>query len=55
MIASALVSVNYIDLYISHFLFDEDLPSYNEIMNTVKWGSVISRYYKETILLPGDV
>lgn len=54
MIASALASSNYIDLYISHFLFDEKLPSYSEIMHSVKWGSIISRYYEETILLPGD-
>ena len=54
MIASALSSLNYMDLYISHFLFNENLPSYNEIMNSVKWGSIISRYYEETILIPGD-
>ena len=54
MIASALSSLNYMDLYISHFLYDENLPSYNEFMNSVKWGSIISRYYEETILIPGD-
>lgn len=55
MIASALSSPNYIDLYISHFLFCKKLPSYNDIMNTVKWGSIISRYYQETTLFPGDI
>lgn len=55
MIASALSSVNYMDLYISHFLFNEVLPSYNEIMDSVKWGGIISRYYQETTLFPGDI
>lgn len=54
VIASALSSVNYMDLYISHFLFDDKLPSYDDIMKSVKWGSIISRYYEETILMPGD-
>lgn len=54
MIASALLSLNYMDLYISHFLLNENLPTYNEIMNSVKWGSIISRYYEETIFIPGD-
>lgn len=54
MIASALSSTNYMDLYVSHFLYDEKLPSYSEIMQNVKWGSIISRYYQETILLPGE-
>lgn len=54
MIASALASVNYMDLYISHFLFDEKLPLIEEMMDKVKWGSIISRYYNETIFRPGD-
>ena len=54
MIASALSSVNIMDLYISHFLLNEDLPVYNEIMKSVKWDSVVSRYYEETILFQGD-
>lgn len=49
MIASALTSVNYLDLYISHFLYNEPLPTYESIMSQVKWNSVISRYYQETI------
>lgn len=55
MIASAISSINYMDLYVSHFLFNESLPPYDEIMNSVKWGSIISRYYQETIFLPGDI
>ena len=54
MIASAIASVNYMDLYISHFLFGNELPLFEEIMNNVKWGSIISRYYNETIFIPGD-
>lgn len=55
MIATALSSVNYMDLYISHFLYNKKIPSYDEIMNSVKWDSIIARYYQETILVPGDV
>lgn len=54
MIASAIASVNYMDLYIYHFLFGNELPLFEEIMNNVKWGSIISRYYNETIFIPGD-
>lgn len=55
MIAAALSSVNYMDLYISHFLYNENIPLYDEIMNSVKWDSIVSRYYQETILVPGDI
>lgn len=55
MIASALASVNYLDLYISHFLYNETLPTYADIMKQVKWNSVISRYYQETIYYLGDL
>lgn len=54
MVASALASVNYMDLYISHFLYNETLPTYSEIMKQVKWNSVVSRYYQETIYYLGD-
>lgn len=54
MIAAALASVNYLDLYISHFLYNETLPTYADIMKQVKWNSVISRYYQETIYYLGD-
>lgn len=54
MIATSLVSVNYLDMYINHFLYDQDIPSYDEIMRTVQWNSIISRYYQETIYVPED-
>lgn len=50
IIASSLASVNFLDLYISHFLFDEKIPDYDTLMNNVKWNSVVSRYYQETIM-----
>lgn len=50
IIASSLASVNFLDLYISHFLFDEKTPDYDTLMNNVKWDSVVSRYYQETIM-----
>lgn len=50
VIASSLASVNFLDLYISHFLFDEEIPSYEELMESIRWDSVISRYYQETIM-----
>lgn len=49
LIASSLASVNFLDYYISHFLFNESVPSYSALMNTVKWDSIIARYYQETI------
>lgn len=52
LIASSIVSVNFLDLYISHFLFRQNLPSYNELMKKVHWNSVISRYYQETVMYP---
>ena len=50
VIASSLTSVNFLDLYISHFYLDEPLQSYEDLMGEVFWGSVISRYYQETVL-----
>ena len=50
LIASALASVNFLDIYISHFLFNEEIPLYDELMHNIHWNSVISRYYQETIL-----
>lgn len=50
LIASSLASVNFLDLYISHFLFGKEISDYETLMNKVKWDSVISRYYQETIL-----
>lgn len=50
IIASSLASVNFLDLYISHFLYDEEISDYDTMMNNVKWNSVVSRYYQETIM-----
>lgn len=50
LIASSLASVNFLDLYISHFLLNEELPLYDELMHSIHWNSVVSRYYQETIL-----
>ena len=50
IIASSLASVNFLDLYISHFLFGEKIPDYDTLINNVKWNSVVSRYYQETIM-----
>lgn len=49
MIASSIASFNYMEMYISHFLYNENLPTYEELMSSVKWNSVVSRYYQETI------
>lgn len=54
MIASSMVSVNYLDMYIKHFLYEQNIPSYNQIMSSVQWNSVITRYYEETIFNPED-
>lgn len=53
LIASSIASINFLDLYISHFLYNEELPEYNFLMNKVHWNSVISRYYQETIMYRG--
>ena len=50
VVASSLVSVNFLDLYISHFYLNEPLQPYEDLMGEVFWGSVISRYYQETVL-----
>lgn len=50
LIASSMASTNFIDLYISHFLYNEMLPEYDILMKKVRWNSVISRYYQETIM-----
>lgn len=50
-IASSLASVNILDLMINNYVFDVEIPQYNTLMSYVKWNSVISRYYEETILI----
>ncbi len=54
MIASSLVSVNFMDLYVSHFLFDEELPDYDILLSKISWNSIISRYYEETVLYANE-
>lgn len=49
LIASTLASLNILDLYILHFLLNEEIPQYDTLMQTVKWGTIISRYYEETV------
>ena len=49
-IASILSSFNYTEQLIKNVLFNVPLNSYNEYMNKVAWGSIISRYYEENIL-----
>ncbi|MEG0409169.1 MAG: ATP-grasp domain-containing protein, partial [Bacilli bacterium] len=49
MIASSLSSINILDLYIENILFNKNLPCYSVLMKTVKWNTIISRYYEETV------
>lgn len=48
-IASSLASINLIELYLDHYYFSKELKNFEYYMNKVKWGSIISRYYEETI------
>lgn len=50
LIASTLASVNFLDLYIAHFFLNENIPSYDDLVKKIKWNSVVSRYYQETIM-----
>lgn len=49
VIASSLISTNWMDLYIDNCVFKIPMPSYNELMSFVKWNTIISRYYQETL------
>ena len=49
LIASSLVSINFLDFVIGERIDNLEIPPYEELMKTVKWGSVISRYYEETV------
>lgn len=51
IIAASLVSMNFLDMYISHFFFNEVIPDLENLMNQVRWNSVVSRYYQETVYL----
>lgn len=49
VIASSLVSTNWMDLYIDNYVAKIPIPSYEELMHCVKWNTIISRYYQETL------
>ena len=42
-------TTNWMDLYIDNCVFKIPMPSYNELMSFVKWNTIISRYYQETL------
>lgn len=48
-IASSLVSVNLIELFIAHFFKGEELLGLEYYMKLIKWGAIITRYYEETV------
>lgn len=50
-IAGILSSYDYISDYLLYLTADNSLGDYNDNMNKVRWGSVICRYYEETILV----
>lgn len=51
-IAGILSAFNYFDLYLRHFCLGEQVPSYGELMKNVAWGSIISRYWEESVYCP---
>ena len=50
-IAGVLASYDYISNYILYLTYNEDLGDFTDNMNKIKWGSVICRYYEETVLM----
>lgn len=50
-IASSLVSVNLMDLFIAHFFRGEALAGLDYYMKLVSWEAIITRYYEETVFL----
>ena len=46
-VAGIAASFNYLDLYIDHFVYNKSLPTFNELMSKVVWGSIVTRYYEE--------
>lgn len=51
-IASILASFDYIELFLNHFLYNENLNEYEYYMSKVAWNSIITRYYEESIYHP---
>lgn len=50
-IAGVLASYDYISDYILYLTYNEDLGDFTSNMKEIKWGSVICRYYEETVLM----
>lgn len=50
-IASVLASYDYISNYVLYLTDNENLGDFTDNMNKIKWGSVICRYYEETVLM----
>lgn len=51
-IAGILSSFNYLELFLRHFCLNEENPGYSELMKNVAWGSIISRYWAESLHHP---
>lgn len=50
-IASVIASYDYISDYILHLTFKKDLGIYSSNMEMIRWGTVICRYYEETVFM----
>lgn len=50
-IASLLASYDYFSEYIMYLTSGSDLGNYSTNMDKVKWGTVVCRYYEETVLM----
>lgn len=48
-ISSSMASINFMQLFIDHFMKHEPLPDMSECMEKVIWNSVVTRYYEEMI------
>lgn len=46
-VAGIVASFNYLDLYIDHFVYHKKIPSIENLMQNVTWGSIVTRYYEE--------
>lgn len=49
-VAGIAASFNYLDIYIDHFYSQKEMPPRDELEKHICWGSVITRYYEETVL-----
>ena len=48
-IASVLSSFNFVEPLIENVLYGKEMDSYENNMKKVKWGTIVTRYYEETI------